>query len=98
MTAYVVAHVRVTDPAAFQEYAKAAAPALEEYGGKFLALGQNGQTVFEGEQFKEGAVVVLEFDSVERYSEFYNSPGYQAAIKLREGAGSIDFVAIPAAE
>jgi uncharacterized protein (DUF1330 family) len=39
-------------------------------------------------------VVVIEFPSFEAAEQFYRSPEYTAARKLREGAASAQFVAV----
>ena len=39
MTAYWMSKVKITDEAAYGEYAKRAGPAIESYGGRFLARG-----------------------------------------------------------
>ncbi len=42
MTAYWIGRVKVTDEAAYGEYAKRAGPVLEKHGGRFLARGGSG--------------------------------------------------------
>ena len=79
MTAYWMARVNVTDAHVYGEYAKLAGPAIEKYGGRFLARGGESLT-FEGEDF--GRNVVIQFDSVEQAVEAYNSPEYKEALKF----------------
>jgi uncharacterized protein (DUF1330 family) len=43
-------------------------------------------------------VVVVEFPSFERAREFYDSPEYVAARKVREGAGAAQFVVVEGLE
>ena len=37
MSAYLIVHLEITDPAAFEAYRKVAGPTLAPYGGKALA-------------------------------------------------------------
>ena len=38
--------------------------------------------------------VVLEFDSFDRAKEYYNSPEYQQALKLRQGAAIMTMIVV----
>jgi uncharacterized protein (DUF1330 family) len=92
MAAYWVASVKVTNPDKYKEYAARAPAALEKYGGKFLARGGR-HAVLEGDMGKN-RVVVLQFDSVERALECYNSPEYQAAMAHRIGAADVQLAIV----
>ncbi len=92
MTAYLVALVDVTDPDAYQEYAKRTPAAVEKHGGKFIARGGRSVTL-EGDP-APGRMVVLEFPTLERVEEFYNSPEYQEAKALRRGAATMRMLAV----
>ena len=73
----------VSNAKALSEYAKLAGPAIEARGGRILSRGVAVKTYEAG--VKERAVLI-EFDSVERAIATYESPEYQAAKKLLEGA------------
>lgn len=73
----------VSNPAALAEYAKLAAPTIQSAGGRFLTRGTALQAFEAG--IKERSVVI-EFDSAAKAIEVYESPAYQAAKKLLEGA------------
>lgn len=92
MTAYLLVRVKVDNPAAYEEYKKLAAPAVEKYGGRYLVRGGRAETV-EGEEEK-GRVVVVEFPTPERAREWYFSPDYQRAIEVRKGAATGQFVIV----
>src|SRR5688500_5125541 len=88
--AYVVVQMEVTNPPQYAEYAKLSPAIVAKFGGRFLA--RAGRTLtLEGPAAKS-RVVVLEFPSFERAQQFYNSPEYVAARKLRDGAGNGQFV------
>ena len=69
----------VNDPNALAQYAKVAAPAITAAGGRFLARGMPAKTLEAGMNQR---TVVVEFDSVARAIAAYESPAYQAAVKL----------------
>jgi len=76
MAAYIIADlVEISDPATFQDYAQKAGPTVGKYGGKALIARGNLETL-EG-QWKPGNIVVLEFPSMARAKEWYNSTEYQ---------------------
>lgn len=80
---YWVAMVNITDPDRYTEYTKNTPPALQKYNANALVRG--GQSVaVEGESFER--VVVLEFPSYQDALDCYNSPEYQSARVIQEGA------------
>jgi uncharacterized protein (DUF1330 family) len=92
MSAYIIARIEVTDWDQYKEYTKVTPAIVEKFGGRFIARG--GQTVtLEGPE-ENRRVVVLEFPSLEKAVEFYNSEDYQPAKKLRERAASASFIAV----
>ena len=80
---WIVLYRSVSKPAALAEYGKLAGPAIQAGGGRFLARGTPAKTFEAG--LNERSVVV-EFDSVEKAITAYESPAYQAAVKLLQGA------------
>jgi len=82
VAAYVIANIKVTDPAGYEEYKKLAGPAIEACGGRYLVRG--GKTeVLEGEWHPE-RMVVLEFESVDKARAWWGSAQYAAAKKIRQ--------------
>ena len=73
----------VSNATALGEYAKLARPAIEAGGGRFLARGVAVKAYEAGVKDRS---VVIEFESVEKAIATYESPQYQAAKKLLEGA------------
>ena len=80
---WVVFYRNVSNPAAVAQYAKPAEAAILAAGGRFLARG-TAFKVFEA-GIKDRSVVI-EFDSAAKALEAYQSPAYQSALKLLEGA------------
>jgi uncharacterized protein (DUF1330 family) len=81
MTAYIIVDIDITDPVHYEEYKRLAAPTVELYGGKYIARGGYTETLEGGWSSKR--IVILEFESVARAKEWYNSPEYAEARPLR---------------
>jgi uncharacterized protein (DUF1330 family) len=94
--AYLLVQVDVTNPQQYQEYAKLSPGIIAKYGGRYLARAGR-TTTLEGPPAKS-RVVVIEFPSFDRAEAFYRSPDYVAARKLREGAGSAQFIVVEGVE
>jgi len=85
---YWIAFYRsVSNPAALTEYAKLATPAIQAGGGRFIARGTPYRRYEAG---LDQRTVVIEFDSVESAVATYESPGYQAALKVLAGGAERD--------
>ena len=96
MAAYMIARVNVTDWDKYNEYIKVTPGIIAKFGGRFIVRG--GETVtFEGPEEK-WRIVVVEFPDLEKAKEFYYSPEYTDAKKIREGAALAQFVAISGVE
>ncbi len=94
--AYIVVQADVTNPVQYQSYASVSPGIITSFGGRFLARG--GRTVtLEGTPAKS-RVVVIEFPSFEKAQDFYKSPAYESARKLREGAATAQFVVVEGME
>lgn len=92
--AYVIARAKVTNAAAWAEYAAKAGEAIKQYGGTPLVRGGRVE-VAEGEGRARN--VVIEFASFEAARAYAHSAEYAAARQLRAGAGAIDIVVVEGA-
>lgn len=96
MAAYMIARINVNDWDKYNEYIKVSPGIIAKFGGRFIVRG--GETVtLEGPEEK-WRIVVVEFPDLEKAKEFYHSPEYTAAKKIREGAALAQFVAISGVE
>ena len=94
MPAYWIAHAEVTDAERYGEYARRAGPAIESFGGRFLARG--GRHVqLEGNDRARN--VVVEFPDLAAAQACYNSPAYQEALSYAKGASVRDLVVVEGA-
>jgi len=84
---WVAVYRSIKNPAALQDYAKLAAPAIQSHGGRFLARGNPSKTYEAGINER---CVVIEFDSVAQAIAAHDSPGYKDALKALGNAAERD--------
>ena len=84
MSAYLISEVDVRDAAGFETYRTIAAKAIAQYGGRYLVRGGAASAVEGGPPPKN--IIVVEFPSMERLREWYASPEYAEALKVRQTA------------
>ena len=89
---YWIVRVSIDNNEAFKKYASRAELAIKKYGGKYLARGGEF-SILEGKHDFERNVVV-EFESVEKAKECYNSNEYQEAKSFREGKADFNAIVI----
>ncbi len=77
----------ISNPAAFEAYARLAGPAVEANGGRFVIRG-NPAKAYEAGLMQR--VVVVEFDSVEQAIKAHDSDAYQAALKALDNGADRD--------
>ena len=92
MSAYVIAIINVTDPEAYAEYARLAAPVNAQFNSTLLARSNR----FE---FLEGGldcnrVVINRFETIEAAKAFYHSVEYQSAKSKRIGAADFNMLVV----
>jgi uncharacterized protein (DUF1330 family) len=92
MPAYVIVETDITDPEQYDRYREASPGAVHSGGGRFLVRGGE-LAVLEGD-WSPSRVVVLEFPDFEAAKRWYDSPEYQEAKRLREGAAFLNMVAV----
>ena len=84
MSAYVIAEIDITDPAAYEEYRKQVPGVIARYGGKYIVRGGKVEPLEGGWSPKR--IAVVEFPSMEQALKFYRSPEYAPLLKIREKA------------
>jgi uncharacterized protein (DUF1330 family) len=81
MPAYVISELEVRDAVAIEAYRSIAAKSIAHYGGRYLVR-NGGASVVEGGP-PPNSIVVVEFPSMQRLREWYASPEYAEALKVR---------------
>ena len=84
MAAYVISEVDVRDPQGFEAYRTMAAPTIARYGGRYLVRGGQAALAEGGPEPRN--IIVVEFPSMARLREWYASPEYAEALKVRQTA------------
>ena len=91
---YIIARANVTNPDAWAEYAAKAERGDQEIRRQPDRARRPAEIV-EGQGVARN--VVIEFASFEAARAYAHSPEYAAAKKLRQGAGTLDFVIVEGA-
>ena len=89
----IVSGQRISDEG-LEVYSEKAGPVAQKAGINIIARNERvtSDLLLEGNWDYPGFVVIEEFTSMEHLKEFWFSPDYQQAIKLREGKVKLDFV------
>jgi uncharacterized protein (DUF1330 family) len=95
MSAYLIAHLDVTDAAKYEAYRTAVPAVIELFGGRYLVRG-GAVEVLEG-AWQVPRLVILTFDNMDQARLFYRSPEYQEVLPLRLAAAKGDVVLVEGA-
>jgi uncharacterized protein (DUF1330 family) len=91
-SAYIIANVRVTDAAQYEQYKKLSTLAMQAHGAEVCVRG--GEVgVLEGDWQPE-RMIVLKFPSVAKARAFYDSPEYAKARDARAGAAIMRMIVV----
>jgi uncharacterized protein (DUF1330 family) len=82
MPGYMIVEIEVLDPAGYEEYKNQAGATVGAYGGKYIVRG--GATETLESDWKPKRLVVLEFESVQRAKDWWNSQEYRELKKMRQ--------------
>ena len=92
MSAYVIVDIEVRDPQRYERYKQLAPPAIAAYGGKYIARGGK-VTVLEG-NWDPKRCVILEFPSAAKAVEWWHSPEYTEARKIRQECSTANMIVV----
>ena len=92
MAGYLIAMIEVTDPEQYRKYIAETPGVIARFGGRFIVRGGEKMTLEGPEENRR--IALVEFPSLDKAAEFYNSEEYQAVKRLREGAANVSIVAI----
>ena len=96
MAAYMIVFATIHDREKFVDgYAKAAAKIVADRGGKYV-IRAPGMEVLEGSLQPGASVVISEWPDKQSIVDFFNSPEYQEAKKLREGVADCEIAIVEA--
>ena len=83
MPAYVIAHIDIHDPKAYERYRAEVPATITQYGGRFIARGGVTKTL-TGDWGGSPRLVILEFPTMEQAQAWWDSPEYTPLRKFRE--------------
>jgi uncharacterized protein (DUF1330 family) len=92
MAAYVVVNIQITDAERDPEFHDRIAETIARYAGKYLVSGGKVD-VLEGD-WEPQRLVILEFESVERCYEWYNSLEYPLLSQQHHEVAYTQFVIV----
>ena len=92
MAGYVIVDIEVTDPVQYEDYKKLAAATVAAYDGRYVVRGGTAETL-EGD-WTPKRVVVLEFPTVERAKEWWDSEDYRPAKSMRHAAATSRMIVV----
>ena len=78
----IVEAKEVTDKSGYSEYIRKVPKTIEKFGGKYLARG--GKLAVASGDWKPARIIIVEFDSMEKFQAWWNSTEYRAIAPLRE--------------
>jgi uncharacterized protein (DUF1330 family) len=88
---YWIAHVNVTNADGYKQYTSMLGDVFRKHGARYVTRGGTIEVV-EGKAHPR--LVVIEFPSYQAALDCYNSPEYQANIKLRQAHAEADIIVI----
>ena len=92
MAAYLIVNIDVEDPKKYAEYVKVVPAAIAAYGGKYLVRGGAAEKL-EGD-WEPRRVVVLEFESMEKARQWWDSDEYRGPKELRRSASTGNIILV----
>ena len=96
MKAYVIVEITIHDPGLYEEYKKLTPATIAAYDGKFVVRGAKTESL-EGD-WNPQRLVILEFPSVGRAKQWWNSEGYSKAKSIRQRAATTKMLVVESLE
>ena len=90
MTAYIIADIKVTDPAWVPAYAASVHALVAKHGGKYLSRSGNVKTL-EGSPLDTTLIAVMAFPSSVDAEAFVSDPTYAPFVAARQGGSESRF-------
>ncbi len=95
MAAYLIVEIDILDPIGFGDYRKAVVPLVQKYGGRYVAVDDQIETL-EG-AWSPKRIVMIEFPSMERAKEWFTCEEYRPLCKIRKRTAKTKMVLVEAA-
>jgi uncharacterized protein (DUF1330 family) len=92
MSAYVIVEVSIQDQSEYEEYKKLTPAAIAAFNGRFVVRG--GQTTTLEGDWNPERIVILEFPTIHRANEWWNSELYNKAKEIRQRAAKTKMIIV----
>ena len=92
MSAYFIARVKVTDREQYKKYLNAVPAVIKKFDGSVLSRTEE-PLALEGPD-ENRRIILIEFPSVEKAREFYDSEDYRNVKKFREQAAEGEIIVV----
>ncbi len=92
MLAYVIVEIEVLNAERYEEYKRLAPPSIAAFGGRYVVRGGRAETLEGGWSPKR--MVLLEFESLERARQWWDSSEYREAKRLRQETARTRMIAV----
>lgn len=90
MPGYVIVNITINDPVRYEEYRRLATPTVSAYDGRYLVRGGPVDTREGG--WTPSRLVVLEFPTMARAREWWESPEYAPAKAIRQSCADTQLI------
>jgi len=93
MSAYMIIEVKeIMDKGKYGEYVQKVPQTVLKFGGKYLA--RSGQVKAVTGIWNPSQLIIIEFESMDKFNAWQNSPEYQAVVPLREKSAKTNAVVV----
>lgn len=90
---YMVVNLSVTDVDEYRAYEKGFFGFLKQYGGEFITYDDNSITL-EGDNPREGRMIIFKFPSEQAAKDWYADADYQALSDHRRAGTRLEFLTL----
>jgi uncharacterized protein (DUF1330 family) len=92
MSYYFIANIKIKDEEEYRKYIDHADDVFRKYKGEYLSV-DNNPLILEG-KWNYTRTVLIKFDSLDDFNEWYNSSDYKNILKYRLEAADCDTILI----
>jgi len=93
MAVYMIIEAKeVMDKEGYGEYIRQVPQTIERFGGKYLARG--GRIKVVAGDWDPRRVIIVQFDSMEKFTAWWDSPEYRAIAPIRERSARTNAVVV----
>ncbi|NYT03935.1 MAG: DUF1330 domain-containing protein [Candidatus Methanofastidiosa archaeon] len=93
MSFYMIVEPKdIIDKETYKEYTQKVLKNVEKYGGRYLT--RNGEVSLIEGNWKPERLVIIEFESKDKFETWWNSPEYREIAILRERSAKVNAIVV----